>query len=281
MQMSRTVSTARPRPRKHARLSLGWIFCVFVASLATVACVIVATAWVVGGRSVPDTPTMQELLPPEPPQRDSDAQETVAVSSLHPPVGVGEDYLVEGTASILPGSSHTNPVKEVPLDQLEELKSLGWAVPYLSRSEFEHSYAETSSGENVRTVQVHLTDGTDFINVAETRPEAEGVQLSPLVDKLHSVVDLETVTPVPLELGGDYESLFYHAERSDYWTSAVETPNAQYVITSSLTTDAAAEITTWVLLTDRSRVQLSHSAPGPVDRLERGFDEMRAWFADE
>lgn len=279
--MSRTVSTTSPRPRKHARLSLGWVFCVFAASLATVACVIVVTAWIVGGRTVPHTPTVQELLPPEPPQRDSEAQESVAVSALHPPVGVGEDYLVEGTVTVLPGSSHTNPVKEVPLDQLDELKSLGWAVPYLSRSEFEHNYAETSSGENVRTIQVHLTDGTDFVNVAETRPEAAGVELNPLADTLHNMVDLETITPVPLELGGGYESLFYHAEDSDYWTSAVETPNAQYVITSSLSTGAASEITTWVLMTDRSRVQLSHSVPGPVDRLERGFDEMRTWFGDE
>lgn len=279
--MSRTVSTAHPRPRKHTRLSLGWVLCVFAASLATVVCVIVATAWIVGGRTAPHTPTVQELLPPEPQQPDAGAQETVAVSALHPPVGVGEDYLVEGTTVILPGSSHTNPVKEVPLEQLDELKSLGWAVPYLSRSEFEHNYAETSSGEHVRTIQVHLTDGTDFVNVAETRPEAAGVELSPLAEKLHSVVDLETVTPVPLELGGGYDSLFYYAEGSDYWTSAVETPNAQYVITSSLSTDAASEITTWVLMTDRSRVQLSHSAPGPVDRLERGFDEMRTWFGDD
>lgn len=279
--MSRTFSTARPGPRARGRLPIGWIIGAFAASLVTVACLIVATAWIVGGRTVPSTPTVQELLPPEPTQPEGSSDETVAVSALHPPAGVNEEHLVEGTVAVLPGSSQMTPVNELPLEQLSELKSLGWAVPYLSRSGFRHDYAETSSGDSVRTIQVRLTDGEDFINVAETRPEAEGVELRPLPEKLHSVVDVEAVAPQTMELGSGYEAMLYHSEDAENWSSAVETPNAQYVITSSLAPSAAPEITAWVVMTDRSRVQLSHSAPGPVDRLERGFDEMRTWFSAE
>lgn len=279
--MSRTPSTARTGSRRPRRLPLGWVLAVFAASLATVGCIIVATAWVVGGRAAPATSTVQELLPPDAPQPNGTADDAVAVSALHPPAGAGEEYLVEGTAAILPGASQLNPVKELPVGQIDELKSLGWAVPYLSRAGFEHDYAETSSGDGVRTIQVQLTDGDDFINVAETRPETERVDLVPLQEKLHSIVDLDEVTPRPLELGTDHESTLYHFEGAENWTSAVETSNAQYVITSSLTASSAPEISSWVVLTDRSRVQLSYVAPGPVDRLERGFGEMRSWFTAE
>lgn len=280
--MPRTTSATYSGSRTPGRLPVGWVFGVFVASLATVVCIIIATAWVVGGRAVPSTSTVQELLPPEPPQQpNGTADDAVAVSALQPPAGADEEHLVGETAAILPGSSQITPVKELPVEQLDQLKSLGWAVPYLSRSDFEHDYAETSSGDSVRTIQVHMTDGEDFINVAETRPEAEDVELHPLQDKLHSVVDLDAVTAQPLELGTGHESTLYHSEGAESWTSAVETSNAQYVVTSSLPTSSAHEITTWVVITDRSRVQLSYSAPGPADRLERGFDEMRSWFGAE
>lgn len=280
--MSRTTSSTPGGVLAPSRVSLSWAVAVFGASCALVVCVILAAAWVLGGRSAPSNPTVTELLPPEPRQSPNVAADgdAAAVSALQAPAGTDEAYLVGEAAAILPGSVESTAVRELPVDRISELKPLGWAVPYLDRAGFQNDYVETSSVDSVRTIQVRLTDGTHFINVAETRSEAEDVQLHPLQEKLHSVVNPEAVTAEALELTTGQVALLYLEEETETWTSAVETPSAQYVITSSLPQHRAFEITSWVMITDRSRVQLAPHVPGPADRLERGFDEIRGWFAD-
>ncbi|WP_150462156.1 hypothetical protein [Nesterenkonia ebinurensis] len=280
--MPRTISSTPRGSRTPGRVSLSWVIAVFGASFALVACIILGAAWVLGGRAAPTTPTVTELLPPEPRQSPNVTadSEVATVSALHAPAGTDEEYLVGEAAAILPGALKSTEVKELPVDRISDLKPLGWAVPYLDREGFQHDYVETSSVESVRTIQVRLTDGTSFINVAETRPEAEKVELYPLHEKLHSVVNLDAVTAETLELTTGQEATLYREEEAETWTTAVETSSVQYVITSSLPHHRASEITSWVMITDRSRVQLAPNVPGPADRLERGFDEIFGWFAD-
>lgn len=280
VRMPSTIKSASRRARTAGRPPIGWILAVFTASVAMVVCVFLALAWFVGGRMVPTSPTVQELLPPEPRQSPnvSSPEDVTAVSALQPPVGAQDEYVVGEAAAILPGARKSTEIKELPVGRLDDLKPMGWAVPYLSRGEFDHEYVETSSLDGVRTIQVRLADGQDFINVAETRPESDDVQLYPLQEKLHSVVNLDEVSAQEMELTTGHEGTLYSAEDADVWTSAVETSNVQYVITSSLPAASASEVTSWVLITDRSRVQLLPSSPGPADRIERGFEEMRSWF---
>ncbi len=280
--MSRTTSSTTRGSRAPSRVSLSWVAAVFGASCALVVCIVLAAAWVLGGRTAPTSPTATELLPPEPRQSPNVSADgdLAAVSALQAPVGTDEQYLVGETAAILPGSIKSTEVRELPVERIGDLKPLGWAVPYLDRDGFQHDYVETSSVESVRTIQVRLSDGTSFINVAETRAEAEGVELHPLQEKLHSVVNLDAVTVEALELTTGQEAFLYLEDEAETWTTAVETPSAQYVITSSLPEHRASEITSWVMITDRSRVQLAPNVPGPADRLERGFDELLGWFGE-
>lgn len=262
----------------HGRL--GWIAGIFLSSLVVVLAVIVAAAWVVGGRVAAADPTVQELLPPEP-RQDPHTQSGEAVtmtSGLQPLVGVGEEYVADDSAMVLPGARQGSHIREIPVESITALKSMGWAVPYLSRSGFEHEYVETTSLEGVRTIQARLSSGDHYINVAETRTEGPEVELTPLRDKLHEVVNLDRVVAETVELATGQEANLYLAEEGSTWTAAVESATVQYVITSDMPTDAASEVSSWVMVTDRSRVQMLPSSPGTADRLERGFEEMFAFF---
>lgn len=267
-------------PSGFAGARFGWTVGIFLSSVALVLSLTVAVAWVLGGRAAHTAPTVQELLPPQPRQdaaAASDAQATTA-SGLQPPVGADEMYTVGDTAAVLPGALDTSVVREVPVESISALKSLGWAVPYLSRRGYEHQYAETTLLNGVRTIQSRLTDGDHYINVAETRPENADVELQPLGEKLHTVVNLDSVIAESLELTTGEDASIYRAEDESMWTAAVDNSAVQYVITSDLPADAAADVASWVLITDRSRVQILPSSPGAGDRLERGFDEIISLF---
>ncbi|NDK32132.1 hypothetical protein [Nesterenkonia haasae] len=282
--MSRMTPSAARRTRTPSRFYVGWVAAVLVTSLAIVVCVIVAAAWVIGGKAAPPTSSVQELLPPEPRQSPplvSQDAEAASVSALEPPAAEEEEFVIGAAAGVLPRALESSTVKEIPIDRLSDLKSLGWALPFLDRSGFSHDSVETSSADSERTIQVHLTDGDDFINVAETRAEAGISELHPLRDKLASLVDLDRVSAEALDLDTGHEATVYIDNDSDIWTAAVETPHVQYVVTASLPAESAREVASWVMVTDRSRVHLSHTAPGPADRLERGFDEMLTWFESE
>ncbi|WP_300342792.1 hypothetical protein [Nesterenkonia sp.] len=275
--ISSTQSTAA---RRAGHVRLGWVVAAFLSSLVLVSCVMVAAAWILGGRAPAATSSVQELLPPEP-EPDSSAnsgEEAAMASALSPAVGTHEDYVVGEAAVVLPGARTGAEVREIPVENLSGLKELGWSVPYLNRSGYDHQYLETSSLEGVRTIQAHLSDGEHYINVAETRPEEEERELYPLREKLHNVVDLDAVTEETLELSTGHEGSFFVSDQRAAWTAAVEMPQVQYVITSNLPAESAPEIASWVLITDRSRVQLLPSSPGAGDRLERGFEELFALF---
>ncbi|RJN32883.1 hypothetical protein D3250_03450 [Nesterenkonia natronophila] len=255
-----------------------------MSSASVVVCVIVAAAWVIGGRSEPVTGSVQDLLPPEPrqsPPVSSGDAETVSGSALQPPEAQEHDYVSSEAAAVQPGDWENTAVKEIPRERLNDLKSLGWAVPFLDRSGFSYDVVRTSSAGSERTIQVHLTDGTDFISVAETRAESEETNLSPLREKLDGPVDLSKVRADSLELSTGHESTVYTSEESAVWTAAVETPHVQYLVSASLHPASAEDVASWVMVTDRSRVHISDSVPGPADRLERGFDEMLTWFSPE
>lgn len=282
--MSRMPLSAVRPTRAPSHFSVGWVVAVVVTSLAIVACVIVAAAWVIGGRAAPTTSSVHELLPPEPrqsPAITSGENEATSVSALQPPVAVEEDYVIGEAAGILPGALESATVKEIPVDRLSDLKSLGWALPFLDRAGFSHDFVETSSANSERTIQARLSDGVDFINVAETRAEVAEAELHPLREKLDSLVDVTRVSAEVIALDTGHEATVFLSDDSDVWTAAIETPHVQYVVTTSLPAESAAEVASWVMVTDRSRVHLSHSAPGPADRLERGFDEMLTWFDAE
>ena len=267
-------------PRRRQGVSPGWTIGIFFSSLTLVVCVIVAAAWGLGGRVVHTPPTVQELLPPEPRQHagsEAGGEATMA-SGLQPPAGAGEEYSINGAAAVLPGASEISEVQEIPIENIGALKSMGWAVPYLSRSGYEHQYAETTSLDGVRTIQARLSDGDYYVNVAETRAEEADVGLEPLSENLHSVVDQQRVMTESMELGSGQEADLYQATDGSSWTAAVESTAVHYVITSDLPVEAAAEISSWVLITDRSRIQVLPSSPGAGDRLERGFEELFGLF---
>ena len=284
--MRRHLSTLETTASRHSRLSeaggvrLGWVVGIFLSSLVVVVTVIVAAAWIVGGRVSSPDPTVQELLPPEP-RQDPEAQSEEAVSmtsGLQPPVGVGEEYVADESVLVLPGAQPGSQISEIPVESISALKNLGWAVPYLSRIGFEHEYAETTRLDGVRTIQARLTDGDHYINVAETRAEGSDLELKPLSQKLHEVVNLDRVVAETVELSTGHEANLYRADEGATWTAAVENSAVQYVITSDMPADVAREVSSWVLVTDRSRVQMLPSSPGTADRLERGFEELFTIF---
>lgn len=282
--MQRQPSTQkRPASRTSGSLGssglrLGWVVGVFLSCLALVVCVIVAAAWMLGGRAAHTAPTVQELLPPQPVHDSAEDTEAATVSGLQPPVGAADSFTVGETAAILPGARDTSRVKEIPVESISALKSMGWTVPYLSRRGYEHQYAETALLNGVRTVQTRLSDGDHYINVAETRPEAAEAELQPLGEKLHTMVNLDAVASETLPLSTGQEASLYRADDDTLWTAAVENDAAHYVITSDLPVDAAGEISSWVLITDRSRVQMLPASPDASDRLERGMDELLSLF---
>ncbi|MCT1607737.1 hypothetical protein M3B43_10500 [Nesterenkonia massiliensis] len=264
--------------RRAGRLSVGWICAVFLTSLATVLCLIVATAWFLGGRAVP-VPTLQSLLPPEPRAADElptreNADSGTAVNTA----AAGQQAPLEEPV-ILPGAQGAAPIREISLDNLSQLKRLGWAVPYLEGGYNMRSESlKTGSVDGVRTMQLNMSDGRNYVTVAETRVEEEDLVLAPLSEKLMSRIDLASVTSERILLSTGQEALLFIDRGGAAWTTAVEAGNVQYVISSDLPAAAASEVTSWVMITDRSRVQMLPTSPGTADRLERGFDEIISWL---
>ena len=256
-------------------MSVGWICAVFLTSLATVLCLIVATAWFLGGRAVPP-PTLQSLLPPEP--RGADELPAREDSGTPVNTAAGQQASVEDPI-ILPGAQGAAPIREISLDNLSQLKRLGWAVPYLEGGYSMRSESlKTGSVDGMRTMQLSMSDGRNYITVAETRVEEEDMVLAPLSEKLMSRIDLTSVTSERILLSTGQEALLFIDRGGAAWTTAVDTGNVQYVISSDLPAAAASEVTSWVMITDRSRVQMLPTSPGTADRLERGFDEIISWL---
>lgn len=279
-----TRRSSRPEAlRRSSRLHVGWLFGVFVCSIAAVLCVMVSTAWFLGGRYQATTATVQELLPPEPAEsshssRDSAESSTVS-SAMHSTGSESSPVSEEAEPPLLPGAAQSADINEIPVENFSELKSMGWAIPYLNRRGYVPDHVETASAEGVRTIQVHFTDGQHRVNVAETRPEREDVALKPLGEKLTRYINGSAYEVSSVELHTGHEAHVFVTEDDHQWTAALETSGAQYVITSDLPSDSAAEISSWVVITDRSRLQLVPSSENVSDRLERGFEELASWLS--
>ncbi len=139
-------------------------------------------------------------------------------------------------------------------------------------------HAETGVVEGVRTIRIHMANSDHWINVSETRAEQGGLELKPLEEAMANSEGAEAEGDGELPLSSGQTGSLLLGE--DYWTSGAERAGVQYVISSDLPKAHAAEITSWVLATDRSRLQVMPHEPGAADRLERGFDEMGSWFSD-
>lgn len=264
------------------RTRAGWLVALVLLVVALLGVLVFVSAWVVGGRALPQINSVQSLLPQgsqSSPQHDEELPEDRAASI---PLTSSDLNLIPVDASdaTLPGAPESAEIQQIPLDSLNALKSLGWSVPHLSGFGLVTEYAETGVVEGVRTVQVRLTDGEHRLDISETRPEESGVELAALETKLGPVLDAtaterETLT---LRTGDDCE--LYISEESQEWTAAMESGRVQYVVTSDLPEETAEQISNWVMATDRSRVQVLPIVPTGSERLERGFEELIAWLTD-
>ncbi len=138
-------------------------------------------------------------------------------------------------------------------------------------------HAETGVVEGVRTIRIHMANSDHWINVSETRAEQGDWSSSLWRRPWRTPRERKPRATVSSLSSGQTGSLLLG---EDYWTSGAERAGVQYVISSDLPKAHAAEITSWVLATDRSRLQVMPHEPGAADRLERGFDEMGSWFSD-
>lgn len=273
-----TPTPGAPRPRGPRRLSFGGVALVFASCLSAVVGGAVLTAWVLGGRAAGPPQDVQSLIPPPSPAPET-AEPFEPASEPEDVEEVVSEAPVQGeVASVLPGARETVEIAEIPVESLTHLKSMGWAVPYMERSDMDAEYAETGVVDGVRTIRIHLANDEHWINVSETRSEEEGRELAPMEEKLSAVLDLDAVEGEELPLRSGQTGQLFLTE--DVWTAGVERPEVQYVVSSDLPEERAAEITSWVLTTDRSRLQVLPNDPGAADRLERGFDELVSWFAD-
>lgn len=245
-----------------------------------VGAVFFAAAWIVGGRAVPQTVASEDLLPGEgEAQLNSSGEGAQAVSSVQPAAGTQDNYVLDDGPKILPGARDTTPIHDVSLETIDQLKPLGWNLPHLTGFGLAREHAETGVSRGVRTVQVQFASQETWVNVAETRAEAEGAELIPLEEKLTGVVDDTAVQREELTLSTGDECTLYLAEGESRWTAAVDTGRVQYVITSNLPQSAAGQVAGWVMVTDRSRVQmLPPDVPSGTDRLQRGFQEILPWL---
>lgn len=254
------------------------VLCLLLTAAAGV--VLFVAAWVIGGRSGSSAPLADSVLPPE--EEMLSAEESLShppgYSGVEPVVGAQEDFVAEEGPAILPGAIDSFAIHQIPVEQLSLLKPLGWNVAHLQGYGLQPRYAETGIIDDVRTVQVQLSDGENFVNVSETRSEGEGIELAPLEEKLANVLDVEAVEHQQIQLStGDVGDVFF-SDEGEQWTAAVETGNAQYVITSDMTEVSASQLTAWVLVTDRSRLQtLPTEEPGGLERIERGLQEIFDW----
>src|SRR5699024_9629490 len=127
--MRRHLSVGESTASRHRRLNdlggvrLGWVVGIFLSSLVVVVTVVVAAAWVLGGRVTPTDPTVQELLPPEPRQDpDTQAGESVTMTSgLQPPAGIGEEFVTDESAVALPGFRKGSNIREIPVESIAAL----------------------------------------------------------------------------------------------------------------------------------------------------------------
>ena len=219
---------------------------------AALAGIVFFSAWIVGGR-VQAGSLGERLLPAE----DQGAQ-------------AGGGQPTDDAAAPL--------AHRIPVDQLDQLRPLGWNVAQLSGYGLEPQQAETQLVDGVRTVDVELSNGDSVVEVAETRAEEEGAELTPLRDLAARSVDLEEAEHQAIELSTGDEGDLYRVEDSAERTVTVGTSYAHYVITSDMDEVPAADLAAWVLVTDRSRLQvLPTEEAGVLDRIGQGLREIFSW----
>ncbi|GAA1156784.1 hypothetical protein GCM10009673_06650 [Nesterenkonia sandarakina] len=243
---------------------------------------IFVTAWVVGGRALPQINSVQSLLPQGSQSSQHEAEGLAHDGVVEAPVTSTDLNLIPVDAAdvTLPGAPESTQIQQIPLENLNELKSLGWSVPHLSGFGLATEYAETGVVDGIRTVQVRLTDGEHRLDISETRPEDAELELASLESKLGEVVDTSAAARETLTLRTGDDCELYVSEDSEEWTAAMESARVQYVVTSDLPTETAEQISNWVMATDRSRVQVLPIVPSGSERLERGFEELLDWLTD-
>lgn len=250
--------------------------------LALLGILMFVAAWVVGGRALPQINSVQSLLPQGSQSSQQDGDDPGLDGPASVPLTSTDLNLIPVDASdaTLPGAPESTEIRQIPLESLNSLKSLGWSVPHLSGFGLTTEYAETGVVEGIRTVQLRLTDGEHRLDVSETRPEESGVELAALDSKLDAVVDTSAAERESLTLSTGDECDLYISEETQEWTAAMESGRVQYVVSSDLPSDTAEQISNWVMATDRSRVQVLPIVPTGSERLERGFEELLAWLTD-
>lgn len=269
--MSSSVTFRRLSDDRSARPRAGWLVVVCLMVTVTAGLVLFAAAWVLGGRAS-SAPTSVEALVP--------ADGGALAPTTSAPAGASEPSVQADGAARLPGAEAMTTVHEVRLDRIDELKGLGWTVGHLVDFGFgfDPQNLETGVVDGVRTVELLLADGGEYISVAETRPEVEGAELTALRETLAPLLDEDLVEHRHITLGTGEGCDLFVARSGDRWTAAVESGNAQYVITSNLSESSAERVADWVMASDRARVQMLPTDPSVGERLERGLDELFRWM---
>ena len=238
--------------RRPPRSRAGWVVLLCLATATLAGIVLFAAAWIVGGR--------------------------VQAGSLTERILPADEQRIQGDGGRGSEGSAAPVLHELPVDQLSQLKPLGWNVAHLSGYGLEPQQVETELADGLRTVEVRLSNGQSVVEVAETRPEEESAELAPLQEQISQAVDLGAAEQEEIEVSTGDTGDLYRTEGSEEWTVAVETDYARYVITSDMTEASAEEIAAWVLVTDRSRLQIMPSEEtGGLDRIERGLREILSW----
>lgn len=268
-------------PQQSPRPRAGWIAVLCLSFTTAAAVAMFAAAWILGGRVLNHQVPPEALLPPEDEQGlgHGTSLPTSPSASSGPAAGPFIADRQRQSGEVLPGAAGGGAVHTIPAENLTALKQLGWSVPHLSNAGFTAQRAETTISGGVRTVHVEFSRGDYYLNVSETRPEAEGSQLIAVSEKLEPLVDLESAEQLSLQLGtGEEASLYSFAD--EVWTVTIESEEVQYVITSDLPESevTAAQVAGWVMITDHSRVEFLPNSPSGGDRLERGFEELFSWL---
>ncbi|GAA1173129.1 hypothetical protein [Nesterenkonia xinjiangensis] len=268
-----TSVTRRPlTDRRSARPRAGWLVALCLVITVAAGVVVFAAAWIVGGRTAAQPDSVESLLPTE--------GRASVPSAVPAPAGASEPQIrADGTAQ-LPGAVERTTVHEVDVASLDKLKPLGWTVGHLVDFGFgfDPEHVETAVVDGVRTVELQLSEGGEYISIAETRPEGEAVELTTLDEKFTEILDDEKVEHQQVTLSTGEDCDIYVARQDDRWTATVESAGVQYVITSNLPDSAAQQVADWVMAADRARVQMLPGSPSGVDRLERGLDELFRWI---
>lgn len=268
-------------------------------AVVVIAAVMVSTAaWILGGRTSTHLSSVASLVPAAGAESESEPYSSSS-EAAHAEEAPGDVVLTRG---LLPsgsagrssaGSSGTGDhqggqVHQIPVDDLGQLVPLGWTVGHLGDYGFGAGFvprqAETGSADGVRTVQLRLSQGEDFITVAETRPDATGEGTQASLDELPPLPDRSGPSlegdvdhhQVQLRTGGTGD--LYVSQRHGRWLAALESTDAQYRIASNLPEPAAEQVVDWVIASDRSRVQVLPGSPSGVERLERGLEELVKWM---